>query len=339
MKMVRLFLLFSALPVMGQNTPVRLRSDPLVIQSSWDDLLEGVKTGEDWAKHRAVLKQRYLELIRDQHKPAKVPLDLKVHETVEIEGRYRRLYISYQVEADERTHAYMGIPLELKGKVPAVVALHGTTAEGTKQTAGISGNPDKAATRAPTICRSPIGLPERSAAACTSVSGPRPSWPRPILHDLLEHLEKSGIAEIHASFTGRHLHLNGAGDFCQGGPHGDNGLSGKKLVIDHYGPSVPIGGGALCGKDPHKVDRCGALRARQLAKSLVRQGASEAKVVLGWAPGEEAPAIREAETLCGKVRTLVPASELPQLSFCTSKSPAFLHFKITHPWGADFIAV
>ena len=97
-----------------------------------------VRTREDWDKHRIVLRQRYLDLIRDQHKPAKHPLDLKVHETVEIAGRYRRLYISYQVEADERAHAYLGIPLELKGKAPAVVALHGTTAEGTKQTVGIN---------------------------------------------------------------------------------------------------------------------------------------------------------------------------------------------------------
>ncbi|MDP1587467.1 MAG: dienelactone hydrolase family protein [Prosthecobacter sp.] len=128
----------------SEEAPARLRSDPPVIRSSWDDLLEGVKRPEDWAKHRAVLKQRYLELIRDQHKPAKVPLELKVHEEVEIEGKYRRLYISYQVEADERAHAYLGIPVGLKDKVPAVVALHGTTAEGTKQTVGINGNPDKA---------------------------------------------------------------------------------------------------------------------------------------------------------------------------------------------------
>jgi S-adenosylmethionine synthetase, C-terminal domain len=48
------------------------------------------------------------------------------------------------------------------------------------------------------------------------------------------------------------------------------------FFIDHYGPGVPIGGGALPGKDPHKVDKCGALRARQLAKKLVREGVDEA---------------------------------------------------------------
>ena len=59
---------------------------------------------------------------------------------------------------------------------------------------------------------------------------------------------------------------------------GDNGLLGKKLDIDHYGPGVPIGGGAPSGKDPHKVDKCGVLRARQLAKKLVRGGVDEARV-------------------------------------------------------------
>jgi S-adenosylmethionine synthetase len=68
---------------------------------------------------------------------------------------------------------------------------------------------------------------------------------------------------------------------------GDNGLSGKKLVCEGYGPSVPIGGGAQSGKDPHKVDRAGALCARALAVELVKKGAPEALVSLGWAPGDE----------------------------------------------------
>ncbi len=105
--------------------------------------------------------------------------------------------------------------------------------------------------------------------------------------------------------------LNGAGEFAIGGPEGDNGLSGKKLVIDHYGPGVPIGGGALAGKDPHKVDKCGALRARQLAKKLVRGGVDEARVILGWAPGGDAPFLIEASTTQGGVSLQVPRQELP----------------------------
>lgn len=92
-----------------------------------------------------------------------------------------------------------------------------------------------------------------------------------------------------------HFYLNGAGDFIQGGPEGDNGLSGKKLCIDFYGPSIPIGGGAIYGKDPHKVDVCGALRARELAVKLVKeQGFYSVFTTLSWSPGEKSPYIIEA---------------------------------------------
>lgn len=85
----------------------------------------------------------------------------------------------------------------------------------------------------------------------------------------------------------RELSVNGAGAFEVGGPEGDNGLSGKKLVIDAYGPRVPIGGGALSGKDFFKVDRAGALHARRIAKAIVMTGvASEGLVRIGWFPGD-----------------------------------------------------
>lgn len=114
------------------------------IRSTWDDLTEGVTTLEEWRERRAALKQRYLDLLRDQHKPEKPALDLKVHETVEVEGIYQRQLISYQVEVDERAHAYIGIPLQRSGKAPAVVALHGTYEKGKMRAAGLIDNPDKA---------------------------------------------------------------------------------------------------------------------------------------------------------------------------------------------------
>ena len=92
--------------------------------------------------------------------------------------------------------------------------------------------------------------------------------------------------ELAASLRSVRPRINGAGPFSIGGPMGDNGLSGKKLVCEGYGPSVPIGGGAQSGKDPHKVDRAGALCARALAVELVKKGAPEALVSLGWAPGD-----------------------------------------------------
>jgi S-adenosylmethionine synthetase len=83
------------------------------------------------------------------------------------------------------------------------------------------------------------------------------------------------------------LVVNGAGAFEVGGPEGDNGLSGKKLVMDAYGPRVPIGGGAWSGKDFFKADRAGGLHARRLAKLLVTLGLTrEATVTLGFFPGD-----------------------------------------------------
>ena len=61
-----------------------------------------------------------------------------------VDGVYTRKLISYNVEADERAHAYLGVPLGLKAPAPGIVALHGTTAQGKEQTAALSGMPDKA---------------------------------------------------------------------------------------------------------------------------------------------------------------------------------------------------
>ena len=114
------------------------------IRSSWDDLTDGIDSVDDWKERKVVLKQRYLELLRDQHKPERPVLDLQVHEIVEVEGLYKRQLISYQVESDERAHAYLGIPLNLSGSAPAVVALHGTYEKGKMRAAGLVDNPDKA---------------------------------------------------------------------------------------------------------------------------------------------------------------------------------------------------
>ena len=130
--------------VSAEEPPARRRSGPPRIESSWDDLIVGVQTRENWEQRRKVLRQRYLDLIRDEHKPKKPPLDLQVHEMKVVGGRYKRLSISYNVESDERAHAYLGIPLDCQGKAPGVVALHGTHPQGLKQIAGLIDDPDKA---------------------------------------------------------------------------------------------------------------------------------------------------------------------------------------------------
>ena len=86
------------------------------------------------------------------------------------------------------------------------------------------------------------------------------------------------------------FHLNPSGRFCIGGPHGDAGLTGRKIIIDTYGGWGAHGGGAFSGKDPTKVDRSGAYITRQAAKSIVAAGlARRALVQVSYAIGVPEP--------------------------------------------------
>ena len=134
----------------------------------------------------------------------------------------------------------------------------------------------------------------------------------PLIRATLDQLEiETGLKGIASSFQVKHFHLNGVGDFCQGGPEGDNGLSGKKLVVDHYGPDIPIGGGAICGKDSHKIDRVGPLRARQLAKQVAIQHGKPSRVRLAWSPGDKEPFLVEASIEQDERWQFIKDSNLP----------------------------
>ncbi|MGW8315202.1 MAG: methionine adenosyltransferase [Bacteroidales bacterium] len=86
------------------------------------------------------------------------------------------------------------------------------------------------------------------------------------------------------------LHVNPTGKFVIGGPHGDTGLTGRKIIVDTYGGKGAHGGGAFSGKDPSKVDRSAAYAARHIAKNLVAAGVSdEILVQLSYAIGVVEP--------------------------------------------------
>lgn len=86
------------------------------------------------------------------------------------------------------------------------------------------------------------------------------------------------------------LYVNPTGKFVIGGPHGDTGLTGRKIIVDTYGGKGAHGGGAFSGKDPSKVDRSGAYAARHIAKNLVAAGvASEVLVQISYAIGVAEP--------------------------------------------------
>jgi S-adenosylmethionine synthetase len=84
--------------------------------------------------------------------------------------------------------------------------------------------------------------------------------------------------------------INGTGKFTIGGPRADAGVVGRKIVVDAYGPRVPVGGGAYSGKDPSKVDRSAAYMARHIAKAVVENKlAKECMVVLAFGIGQKQP--------------------------------------------------
>jgi S-adenosylmethionine synthetase len=103
-----------------------------------------------------------------------------------------------------------------------------------------------------------------------------------------EELFEEGAAEILVNPTGR---------FVTGGPQGDTGLTGRKIIVDTYGGTAPHGGGAFSGKDPTKVDRSGSYAARWVAKNIVAAGLAERCMVqLAYAIGVAKPVSIMVET-------------------------------------------
>jgi S-adenosylmethionine synthetase len=106
-------------------------------------------------------------------------------------------------------------------------------------------------------------------------------------------------------------HINPTGRFVTGGPMGDTGLTGRKIIVDTYGGSCPHGGGAFSGKDPTKVDRSACYMARHVAKNIVAAGlAQRAQVQVAYAIGVADPVSIMVETFgTGKV----PNAKLEQM--------------------------
>ena len=108
---------------------------------------------------------------------------------------------------------------------------------------------------------------------------------------LIPRVKASMSERVQSLFTGDHkLHVNPTGKFVIGGPHGDTGLTGRKIIVDTYGGRGAHGGGAFSGKDPSKVDRSAAYATRHIAKNLVAAGVcDEVLVQVAYAIGVADP--------------------------------------------------
>ena len=107
---------------------------------------------------------------------------------------------------------------------------------------------------------------------------------------VIPYIKKSIPEKYLDNLNSKEIFINPTGQFIIGGPDGDTGLTGRKIIVDTYGGAAPQGGGAFSGKDPTKVDRSAAYAARYLAKNVVASGASEKCLIqLAYAIGVSKP--------------------------------------------------
>ncbi len=107
---------------------------------------------------------------------------------------------------------------------------------------------------------------------------------------VLPYIKKSIPEKYLTNLKSKEIYINPTGQFIIGGPDGDTGLTGRKIIVDTYGGAAPHGGGAFSGKDPTKVDRSAAYAARYLAKNIVASGVSNKCLIqLAYAIGVSKP--------------------------------------------------
>ena len=127
-------------------------------------------------------------------------------------------------------------------------------------------------------------------------------------------------------------HVNPTGNFVIGGPDGDCGLTGRKIIVDTYGGAAPHGGGAFSGKDPTKVDRSAAYMCRYLAKNVVAAGlADKCTIQIGFAIGVSKPLSFYVDLVNGQIDPAKLEKVLPELvGGCTPRAIRE-HLKLNRP--------
>jgi S-adenosylmethionine synthetase len=132
--------------------------------------------------------------------------------------------------------------------------------------------------------------------------------------------------------SGTRYHINPTGRFVIGGPHGDTGLTGRKIIVDTYGGMGRHGGGAFSGKDPTKVDRSACYMARYIAKNVVAAGlASRCEVQLAYAIGVAEPVSVMANTFGTGIVPEEKITELIRANFPLTPRGIIDHLRLRRP--------
>jgi S-adenosylmethionine synthetase len=137
---------------------------------------------------------------------------------------------------------------------------------------------------------------------------------------------------VQSLLPAREYFINPAGEWTQGGFDADTGLSGRKLIVDNYGPEITIGGGSFSGKDYTKVDRSGAYMARRIAVDLLEErGAQKVETKLAYAIGKNEPVM--AVAIVDGVEETITGYDLTPRGLRTHLKLDEVTFKDTAVWG------
>ena len=181
----------------------------------------------------------------------------------------------------------------------------------------------------------PSGTMTQEQADSTMLSLIKKDIEQILLPRVKAKLPKKIAAMIDSNVT---LHVNPTGKFVIGGPHGDTGLTGRKIIVDTYGGRGAHGGGAFSGKDPSKVDRSAAYAARHIAKNLVAAGvARQALVQVAYAIGVAQPVSLYVNTNGTAVNGLTDAQISQAVANLVDMRPAAIErrLKLRNPIYAE----
>ena len=149
---------------------------------------------------------------------------------------------------------------------------------------------------------------------------------------IIPYINKSIPESFLTELNPKEIYINPTGQFIIGGPDGDTGLTGRKIIVDTYGGAAPHGGGAFSGKDPTKVDRSAAYASRYLAKNVVAAGVSEKCLIqLAYAIGVSKPLSIFIKLANGDEKKVEKVKEIIQRNFDLSPRGIREMLKLNNP--------